>query len=106
LWWGPDPQFWCPDDRDPSPWLELRLQSPQRIDQVLLAEPIVLGQRVKAFVVEARAAGEWKEIGRGTTIGRKRIVRTEAVDTDAVRVRILESRATPCLSGVGLFGGK
>jgi alpha-L-fucosidase len=96
--------FWCPDEEDPAPWIELRLSSPQRIDQVLLEEPIQWGQRVKSFVVEARAAGEWKEIGHGTTIGHERILRTEAVDTDAVRVRVLDARATPCLSRIGLFG--
>jgi alpha-L-fucosidase len=96
---------WAADDRDPSPWIELRLPSPQRIDRVLLAEHVFYGQRVKSFVLEARIAGEWKEIGRGTTIGRKRIVRTTRVETDAVRVRILDARAAPCLMRVGLFGG-
>jgi alpha-L-fucosidase len=100
-----DPICWCCDDGDPAPTIELRLPSPHRIDHVMLAEPIELGQRVRAFVVDARVAGEWKEIGHGTTIGRKRVVQTDAVETDAVRVRILDARATPCLERVGLFGG-
>jgi alpha-L-fucosidase len=96
--------FWAADETDPAPWIELELPSTERIGQVLLDEPIRFGQRVKSFVVEARVGEDWKEIGRGTTIGHERIVRTEAVDTDAVRVRILEWRAPPCLSRVGLFG--
>ncbi len=83
----------------------LRPPSPMRIDQVVLAERIDLGQRVKAFVLEAHAAGDWKEIGRGTTIGRKRIVRTPGVETDAVRVRVLDSRGPPCPVRVEFFGG-
>lgn len=97
--------YWAADERDPSPWIELRLPSPQRIDQVLLEEPIFAGQSIKVFVLDARVAGEWQEIGRGTTIGHQRIVRTTPVDTDVVRVHILEARAAPRLYRVGLFGG-
>jgi alpha-L-fucosidase len=98
-------RFWSCDDADPSPWIELRLPSPRRVDQVLLAESIAFGQRVKSFALEAPIAGKWTEIGRGTTIGRKRIVRTTSVETGAVRLRILDARAAPCLHRVGLFGG-
>jgi alpha-L-fucosidase len=100
------PGFWSPDDGDASPWIEIRLPFPRRIEQVVLAEPIDLGQRVKTFLLEACAAGGWQEIARGTTIGRKRIVRTASIETDALRVRVLDSRAPPCLSRVELFGGR
>src|SRR5260221_12249759 len=87
-------------------WTQLDLPSPRRIDWVVLGEPIALGQRVKAFVVEARAAGVWREIARGTTIGRKRFLRTGSVETDRVRIRIPDSPGTPRLERCRLFGAE
>ena len=104
------PAYWSCDASDASPWIELSLPSPRRLDHVVLEEPVALGQRVKSFVLEAYAGGRWMEIGRGTTIGARRIVTlfdigSLVTETDRVRVHILESRGPPCLSRVGLFSG-
>ena len=47
--------------------------------------------------------GGWKEFARGTTIGYKRLLRFNDVTTAKVRVRILDSRVCPTLSGFGLY---
>jgi alpha-L-fucosidase len=89
-----------------SAGVQVDLPAQHRLDRVLLQEPIAQGQRVKAFVVEAREAGLWREIARGTTVGRKRILRTDSVETDGVRIRITDARGTPRLDRVGLFGAE
>ncbi|MCC7491902.1 MAG: alpha-L-fucosidase [Fimbriimonadaceae bacterium] len=94
---------WATPDEARSGWLQLTLPATRRVDQILLQEPIALGQRVKRFVVEVRVGGAWQTAGEGQTIGYKRILRFAAQPVEAVRVRILESRACPLLSRVALY---
>ena len=57
----------------------------------LVVYPLIrLGQRVKGFAVEAFVDGNWKEIGRGTTIGYKRILRFPGVRATKVRLNITD----------------
>jgi alpha-L-fucosidase len=62
-----------------------------------------LGQRVKAFTVEALINGNWKEISSGTTIGYKRILRFSSVKATQVRFNITDSKACPIISNIGIY---
>jgi len=95
--------YWGTDDDVRTCALELEFRSPVACDRIRLEEPLRLGQRVCAFVVEVRAAGEWRTVARGTTIGARRILVFEPVQAEAVRVRVDSARACPALSGVELF---
>ncbi|MFE4329247.1 hypothetical protein ACFRQM_07255 [Streptomyces sp. NPDC056831] len=51
---------------------------------------------MEKFAVEARIGGTWQRIAEGATIGHRRIRPLAAPATaTAVRVKVLESRATP-----------
>lgn len=84
--------------------LELAFDAPRPLAQVLLGEPIALGQRVRKFTIEARVDGGWRQVSAGTTIGAHRIVRFPAVVADRLRVRVTDSRATPALRLVQAYG--
>ena len=73
--------------------LELDLGNEQEIRYVVIQEYIRLGQRVKAFNVEARTNGEWKPLVAATTIGYKRILRVNPVHADKVRINVTASKA-------------
>jgi len=62
-----------------------------------------LGQRVKAFTVEAFVDGNWKEIAKATTIGYKRILRFPAVKATQVRFNITDSKCNPVISNIGIY---
>lgn len=94
--------MWAAPDGTLQGTIELRLPQPRTFDRVMLREPIHLGQRVRQFEVDAFVDGGWKTIGTGTTVGWKRKLRCERVTSDRVRVRILDSRATPAISRVSL----
>ena len=84
--------------------ITFNLKGEKTFNRVLLQEYIPLGQRVKAFTVEAALAdGTWKEIASETTIGYKRIIRTDKVTTDKIRVTIKESLAPALINGFGLY---
>jgi len=72
-------------------------------DRVVLGEPLAFGQRIARFRIEARVQGEWREIGKGTTVGRKRIVPVPRVTADSLRIFIDASRAAPIVSRISLY---
>jgi alpha-L-fucosidase len=83
--------------------LVLKLNGEQTFDRVLMQEQIKhFGQRISKFYVDAMIDGVWQEIGQGTTVGYKRILVTDRVTTDQVRIRIRGSRVSATLSNVSL----
>ena len=85
---------------------EYALESKTRINILMLQEDITKGQRTEAFTVEAWVDGAWQEIGRGTTIGYKRLLRIPAVETDRIRVRIEQCRLPVNLCRVAVYYAK
>ncbi len=95
--------FWATDDGQTTPELTLGLGKPVTFNVVNLREALPLGQRVDAFVLEARGQGGWEEFARGSSIGNRRLIRTKSVTTDQVRLRILKGAVSPALSEFGLY---
>lgn len=62
------------------------------INLVLLQEDIEQGQRVERFTVELYAKGAWQQVGEGTTLGYKRILRFPETKADSLRLTIREVR--------------
>ncbi len=77
--------------------------TPTAFDRVELREPIEGGQRIAAFTLEARTSGRWREIGSGTTVGNRRIVRVAKTHADALRVRVEDALAPPILLKPALY---
>ena len=69
----------------------------------MLQEDITKGQRVEAFTVEALTDNGWKEVGKGTTIGYKRMLRFPAVKAGRLRVKIDECRLTAHINQVAAY---
>jgi alpha-L-fucosidase len=99
-----DPEtFWATDDAVRAASLTIDLGGPTLFNRFLVRECIRLGQRVKAFTVEAKADGQWREVARATTIGAKRILRFPTVEAEQVRFTIADSRSGPVISEVGVY---
>lgn len=95
---------WEPPDGD-SANLMLDLPSGSvTFDQVRLGEDITRGQRVEQFAVDRWDGTQWIEAATGTTIGYSRIlVLPQPIQTNRVRIRVLQARGTPHLSFLGLY---
>lgn len=96
-------RYWATADDCRSATLELDLGGECTFDQVLLAEPVRLGQRIRAWVFEAETADGWRELARATTIGYQRLARFAPVAARRVRLRIHDAKACPLLARLGLF---
>ena len=96
--------YYKPFDGENTAEITVTLPEACDVTHIVVKEQIPMGQRVEAFVMEVKLAdGSWKEVAKGTTIGRKKIVRFDAVKTDAVRIRITDSRVCPILAFVGVY---
>ncbi|MEO7934518.1 MAG: alpha-L-fucosidase [Chthoniobacterales bacterium] len=95
--------YWATDDDVRTASLTINLGKPTLFNRFLAQEYIQLGQRVKGFTVEAFVDGNWKEIGKGSTIGYKRILRFPGVVMTKVRFNITDSKSSPVISSIGLY---
>jgi len=95
--------YWATDDKTSNGSLEFDLGKSQKVQYVLVQEYIRLGQRIKSFSVEAWKNNKWEKVASATTIGYKRIVKIDPVETSKIRINFLESKACPVISNVEIF---
>ena len=98
--------YWATEDGVTTADIEFSFDTPTRMNRMMLQEYIPLGQRVKAFVVEYLDKDTWLPVKLNeetTTIGYKRLLRFETVETKGMRIRITDARGPLCLSNVGVY---
>ena len=100
---GKKDTYWATDDGVTQSDITFTFKKPTTLNRVLLQEYIRLGQRVKSFKVEANVDGQWRELARETTIGYKRILRLPTVTATQVRISILDAKACPLISNIGIY---
>jgi alpha-L-fucosidase len=100
---GRSDTYWATDDSVHTAEIDITFVKEEKVKYILLQEYIQLGQRVKSFSADVWKNGQWMQAGEGTTIGHKRILAIDPTSTSRVRVRILQSKACPVLSEIGLY---
>ena len=108
---GNEDTYWATDDGVTSASLTLDFGKPVTFNRVMAMEYVKLGQRVKKFSIEALVDGEWLGLSdvsdsedAMTTIGRKRIIcLPEDVTATGLRFNVLDSKACPLISTIGVF---
>lgn len=97
--------YWATDDALQTAELLFEFPAPVAFDVIRVREFLPLGQRVRAFSIEAAETAEnWRPIASETSVGNCRLIRTESkVNAARVRLSITEGAASPALSEFGLF---
>jgi len=95
--------YWTTDDEVIQASVTIDFGEPTTFNRFMAREEIELGQRVKEFSIEAFVNNEWKEIDSQTTIGRKRILRFPDVTATKVRLNIVDAKACPVISEIGIY---
>lgn len=83
--------------------IEFRFTEAQLFDILEISEFIEKGQRVEEFRVEIMKNEQWTELAAATTIGYKRMLRFNPVQTDRIRITILKARHHALISEIGLY---
>ncbi len=100
---GDTDTYWATDDDVFHASLTLTFNVPETFNRFLVQEYIRLGQRVKAFSVEALVEGDWVELANATTIGYKRILRFPTVTATGLRMNVKDSKSSPLISNLGIY---
>jgi alpha-L-fucosidase len=95
--------YWATDDKVTTASVEISLAKPSLVKYILLQEYIKLGQRVKSFNVEVWKDDAWQKVADATTVGYKRILKIDPVETAKVKITITDSKACPVISNIELY---
>lgn len=95
--------YWTTDDDITTAELEIDLGTSQTVKYVVLHEYIKLGQRVKTFTIDVWKDDAWQTVASATTIGYKRIIKLDPVETNKVRISISAAKACPVISSVAVY---
>jgi alpha-L-fucosidase len=100
---GDPSTYWATEDGVVESSVEIDFRSEITFNRLVLQEYIQLGQRIKAFRVEAMTEEGYTTIAEETTIGYKRILRLPDTTTDKLKVTILDAKAVPVLSNIEVY---
>lgn len=100
---GDKTTYWTTDDAVTTPEVVLDLGRPVSFNVVRLREAIRLGQRIDHFALDAWQNGQWQQFAEADAIGAQRLVRTEPITTDKVRLRVTKAAACPAIAELGIF---
>jgi len=95
--------YWATDDDVIQSSLTIDFGKPTKFNRFLVQEYIQLGQRIKLFQIEAFINDEWIKVDEATTIGYKRILRFPLVETQLIKLNIMEAKACPVISNVEVY---
>jgi alpha-L-fucosidase len=95
--------YWATDDDITAADIVIDLGTEKCINYIVLQEYIPLGQRVKSFKIEGLKDEDWKVVASATTIGYKRIIKLGDFKTEKLRIRILDSKASPVISNIEVY---
>jgi alpha-L-fucosidase len=95
--------YWSTGDGVLSASLTIDFGEEITFNRFLAREYIALGQRVREFSIEAWVDGQWKEIDAQTTIGNKRILRFDNVNSQKLKFNVLDARACPLISTLEVY---
>ena len=84
--------------------IDLKLDRKREINQVILQEDIVKGERIRKYTVLAFIGGRWKVICDGQSVGHKRIQQFNPVECSRVKLLINEAVAEPLVKKFCVFG--
>jgi alpha-L-fucosidase len=100
---GKKETYWATDDNVTKANVEIQLKKKVMVKYILLQEYIRLGQRVRSFTVDAWINNSWQQVATATTIGYKRILKIDPLETDKLRLNITDSKACPVLSAIEVY---
>ena len=75
----------------------------QHINQVSISEDIAQGERIRAFTLQAKINGRWKDVCKGAAVGNRRILTFPLVHSAALRLLIKDSRGTPVIRSFSAY---
>ena len=81
----------------------LKLGKKQSVNYYMIQENIKKGESIRQYKIEAKINGKWKTICQGESVGHKRIEKLNSIETDMVRLTVLESIEQPDIINFSVY---
>jgi alpha-L-fucosidase len=98
---GNNTTFWMASEKQNGFTIEIKV--PQKVNTIMLQEPIALGQRVASFEVELVDVDGTKEVIKAGTIGHKRMVTFKERKLKSFQIRFTVSRGPVLISNLEAY---
>ncbi|CAL1366901.1 unnamed protein product [Linum trigynum] len=96
--------YWAPEENRSNWTIHMDLGGPVSFNVFRVQEPIQMGQRIIAFHMEVlNAAGQWKVVAKGTTVGYQRLLQFRTVQAKQLRFVVDGSRGDPLVAYIGVY---
>jgi len=86
-----------------GPQIDIEFPEATKINQVVLQEDIIHGERTRSFSVEAIINGEWSTLCQGSVIGHKFVHVFDEVFTDKLRLKITAAIDEPLIKNFSVY---
>ncbi|MGD8539330.1 MAG: alpha-L-fucosidase [Candidatus Aminicenantes bacterium] len=94
--------YWATDDGVLEASVEINFGKGVEINAVLLQEYVPLGQRIQSFAIDAHIEDTFDRVAQGVTVGNRRIVKFETVNTRRLRIN-LDAKACPLVANIEVY---
>ena len=81
----------------------LKVEGWQTVNQLVLMEDIVYGERIREFVLQGRTRRGWQDLSQGSCVGHKFIARFDRVEVSSVRLLIRKSLDEPRIRELSVY---
>ena len=81
----------------------LKLGKKQSVNYYMIQENIKKGERIRQYKIEAKINGKWETVCQGESVGHKRIEKLNSIETDMVRLTVLESIEQPDIINFSVY---
>jgi len=81
----------------------ISLPKTEHVNQIVIAEDISKGERIRKYKVEAKLNNKWQTICEGTSVGNKRIQTFKPIKTNNVRLVVEECTAGPMVDFLKVY---
>jgi alpha-L-fucosidase len=98
---GNNTTFWMASEKQNGFTIEIKV--PQKVNTIMLQEPIALGQRVASFEVELVDVDGTKEVIKAGTIGHKRMITFKERKLKSFQIRFTGSRGPVLISNLEAY---
>ena len=83
--------------------ISLKLKKSTLINHIIIQEDIQYGEHIRNYEIEALVDGKWTSIGKGKSIGHKRIEKFKTIETNQIRLKILKSNREPQIKNLSAY---
>ena len=83
--------------------IKLKFSNPRKVNHLVTMEDYRDGQNVRKYVIEGYVNGNWMEIYKGQSIGRKKIDFFDAIETSVIRINFTDFTGKPSIRSISAY---